>query len=98
MVIFDSALADVNFSATIASFGLGLLPAPAPVQKDNVTPRHVVSAADLDEQTAYSIAQTIREEMISGIMDRIVEADHDEVLERLAEQAEMDARLDSITS
>jgi hypothetical protein len=89
VTIFHPSFVAVNFSATLASFGAGLLPAP---QKDNVTVRAPYSAADADEQTAYSIRMTELEEAREAVMAAIRRADHDAAMDELAARRLADLR------
>jgi hypothetical protein len=88
MVIFDSALAHVNFSLALASFGAGLLPA----QIDNTVRIAPYSAADADEQTAWSIRRTQTEEAREAVMNAIRQADHDAAMDELAARRLADLR------
>lgn len=89
-----------HFAANVTppTFGLGLVapPLPSPVLgvDDLRTFYHPATAADLDAETARSIADAIREETESYYA-RLVEADIEAELERLAEEAELAARYDS---
>jgi hypothetical protein len=86
-----------NYAAPVfnPSFGAGLFP-----QVDNTVARHVVSAADLDEVTAWSIAREIAEIETARReleYDRIVEeenrAAYDRFMDELADERDAEARV-----
>jgi hypothetical protein len=91
--ILDSAL---GFGNLTTDFAAGL----APIQADNTVYRAPYTAADLDEETARSIALAIaeietarREAEYDAIVEEENRRAYDRLMDELAEQAEMDARL-----
>jgi uncharacterized protein (DUF885 family) len=90
--ILDSAL---GFGNLTTSFGAGI----APAQINNTVPRHHATAADLEAESARTVALAMAEEEAArreAEYDRIVEeenrAAYDRFMDELAEERELEAR------